>query len=308
MRGIIGKYNRNRKIIWFIVGIIIASISLIHIINYEFKQEHLQMASNNLAVINEQFYDSSYSVISSQKIEESTNKELTNIIKQFINYCNNGDYDKAYEMLSLDCKEVLYPTLEDFKTNYCKYNFSERKTYNMQSWITYDNKNIYLVELTEDMLTTGKVSNIKKQDYYTVIDEDGKYYLNIAGFIEKNNINTSKEVDSVEIEIQSEELFIDYVNLNIRVNNKTKNKILLDSGRKSDTVFVTDSAGIEYISYLFESENYELVVPTKNSKTLKIKFMKVFKEDRDIKTVNFKDIVLNYEKNNPKILDIEIKL
>lgn len=304
----IRKYNRNRKFIWFLIGITIAIISLIHIINNEFKQAKIETSNNDGLKISEQFYDTNYSVISSQKLNVSTSDSVTDIIKQFINYCNEGNIESAYNMLSKDCKEVVYPTVEIFKTNYYDANFDERKTYNLQSWITYNNKFIYMVELANDMLSTGTVSNIKKQDYYTVVKEDNDYYLNISGFVEKNSINASKKIDTIEIIIESQEVFIEYVNLNIIVNNKTKNKILLDSGRKGDTAYITDSEDIKYVSYLFENNNSELIIPTRSSKNFKIRYMKNYKVDRPIKTVNFEAIVLNYEGNNSSILSMIIEL
>ena len=59
----------------------------------------------------------------------------------------------------------------------------------MQSWITNGNKYTYRIELLEDMLSNGKSTNSKKIDYYTVIKEEDNYYLNIDGFVEKNELN-----------------------------------------------------------------------------------------------------------------------
>lgn len=308
MRDIIGKYNRNRKIIWFIIGLIIAIISLIHIINNGLEDEQLVFQNNGNKVITEQFYDTSYSVISSQSLDTTTSNKVTDVIKQFINYCNEGNIEMAYNMLSLDCKNVLYPTLEEFQNNYYAINFENRKTYNLQSWITYDNKYTYMVELKEDILSTGNVSNIKKQDYYTVIEENDKYYLNISGFIEKNIINSFNEKDSLQIIVKSEEIFVDYLNLDITVNNQTKNNVLLDSGENAHSVYVTDSENIKYVSYLYESSNSDLLVRAKSSKDFNIKFMKSYRQTRPIITANFEDIILNYEKDNLKNLSIIVEL
>lgn len=308
MRDIIGKYNRNRKIIWFIIGIIIAIVSLINIINNGLEEEQLVFQNDENKVVTEQFYDTNYSVISSQSLDTQTSNKVTDIIKNFINYCNNGNFEEAYNMLSSDCKNVLYPTLEDFKNNYCAINFDKRKTYNLQSWITYDNRYTYMVELAEDILSTGKVSNLKKQDYYTVIEENGSYYLNISGFIEKNIINKSNKAHSLQIIVESEEVFIDYLNLNITVSNQTRNNILLDSGENAYSVYVTDSENIKYVSYLYESSNSDLVVRAKSSKNFNIKFMKTYKQQRPIITVNFEDIILNYEKDNTNNLSMKVEL
>ncbi|MGN1310585.1 MAG: hypothetical protein ACI4VP_02600 [Clostridia bacterium] len=307
MRDLIGKYIRNRKIIWFIIGISIVIIVLIHIINTEFQQEEFEFDDSE-KVISNPYYDNNYSVVSSEKLNKSVSDNVTNVIKQFINYCNDGDIENAYSLLSEDCKKVLYPTLEDFKKNYYNNNFYEEKTYNLQSWITYNNKFIYRIELKKDVLSTGITSNEKKIDYYTVIKQEDNYYLNISGFIEKNNINISKNENLIDFVIESEEVFIDYLALNIKVDNNTQNSILLDSGEKGNTVYVTDGEQIQYVSYLFEQNNLDLVINKKSSKEFKIKFMKDYKENRPIKSITFADVVLNYKTNNSEKLNVTIVL
>lgn len=309
MRYFFGKYNRNRKLIWFVVGIIIAIIALIHIINFKIKQQDINVNSNNEKIINQEFYETDYSVVSKEKLNNYTSDIVEKTIKQFISFCNDGNIEGAYNMLSQDCKDVLYPTIEEFTDNYYRPNFKERKTYNLQSWITYNNRFVYRVELIEDMLITGKTSNIKKQDYYTVVrGNNDTYYLNISGFIEKNIINSYKQTEELEINVKDEEVFMEYINLNITVTNKSNNNILLDSGRDGDSTFVTDSQGLEYISYLYEKNNYDLVIPAQRTNDFEIKFMKSYKTNRPIETVNFEDIILDYEKDYSSRCNIVIEL
>lgn len=303
MRYLLGIYNRNRKFIWFAICMIIGILCLIRIINNVYQEQYSTVdvskdnSNENVSVSNNNYYEQDYSVISGETLESSTSHALTKVLENFITYCNNGDAGNAYNMLSKDCKEVLYPTITDFKNNYLDVNFNERKTYTLQSWITYRNKFIYMVELKEDMLSTGSSSNIKKQEYITAIKDGQEYYLNIAGFIEKNNINKYNENNLVNILVESEEVFIDHLNLNVKVNNKSQKDILLDSGKKSMGTYVTDSEGLKSVSYLYEKTDLELVVPKGFTKDFNIKFTQEYKKDRTTKKVTFSDISLDYKNN-----------
>lgn len=306
MRDLIGKYNRNRKVIWFILGICVAVYVIIHIIN-EFLGQDLYGDANNLNLTtNNTFYDTNYSVVSNEQIEKKYVASITNIIKEFINNCNENKSEEAYNMLSSECKEELYPNIETFEKEYLNKFFTTRKTYKMQAWITNGSKYIYRIELIEDMLLSGSSTNTKKIDYYTVIKDDDNYYLNINGFIEKNEINKYSANELAKITVLSEEVFIDCVYLNVEIENKTTETILIDEGKKGDSVYLKDTKDIGYASFLFEEPEENLIVKRKSKKEFKIKFEKEYSTNIKIKEIGFLDIVINYktedEKNNQKLV------
>lgn len=306
MRDLIGKYNRNRKVIWFILGICVAVYVIIHIIN-EFLGQDLYRDANNLNLTtNNTFYDTNYSVVSNEQIEKKYVASITNIIKEFINNCNENKSEEAYNMLSSECKEELYPNIETFEKEYLNKFFTTRKTYKMQAWITNENKYIYRIEFIEDMLSSGSSTNTKKIDYYTVIKDGDNYYLNINGFIEKNEINKYSANELAKITVLSEEVFIDCVYLNVEIENKTTETILIDEGKKGDSVYLKDTKDIGYASFLFEEPEENLIVKRKSKKEFKIKFEKEYSTNITIKEIGFLDIVINYkteyEKNNQKLV------
>lgn len=306
MRDLIGKYNRNRKVIWFILGICVAVYVIIHIIN-EFLGQDLYGDANNLNLTtNNTFYDTNYSVVSNEQIEKKYVASITNIIKEFINNCNENKSEEAYNMLSSECKEELYPNIETFEKEYLNKFFTTRKTYKMQAWITNGSKYIYRIELIEDMLLSGSSTNTKKIDYYTVTKDGDNYYLNINGFIEKNEINKYSANELAKITVLSEEVFIDCVYLNVEIENKTTETILIDEGKKGDSVYLKDTKDIGYASFLFEEPEENLIVKRKSKKEFKIKFEKEYSTNIKIKEIGFLDIVINYktedEKNNQKLV------
>lgn len=300
MRDFIGKYNRNRKFIWFTIGICVAIYAIIHIINSFLKQDLYEESNIINSTTNKNFYNTSYSVISDEQIEEKYKDSIANTIKEFINNCNESQTEKAYNMLSEECKEVLYPSIEIFEKEYLKKFFEFKRTYKIQSWITNKNKYIYRVELMEDILSSGNSSNAKKIDYYTVVKEEDKYYLNIESFIEKNEINKYNENEIAKISVLSEDVFMNCVYLNIEVENKTSEPLLIDEGKKGDSVYLKDTNDIGYASLLFEEQQDNLTVRRKNKKEFRIKFEKEYSTNITIKEIGFTDMVINYKKDNQK--------
>ena len=58
--------------------------------------------------------EKNYSVISKKQLDD----QMGQIIIKFIDYCNSGEINSAYELLSDDCKQILFPSIESFLNNY----------------------------------------------------------------------------------------------------------------------------------------------------------------------------------------------
>ena len=104
--------------------------------------------------------------------------QIENTIKKFIDYCNSGKTENAYNMLTDKCKEEMYPSLQNFVDNYYTNKFSTPKNY----IITKVNAYVYKVDLKESSVNTGKISEDSIQDFIIVQDN----ILNINEDIEKD--------------------------------------------------------------------------------------------------------------------------
>ena len=65
------------------------------------------------------------SMVSGGKVSTSTMQSVNDIIKEFVENCNNQKIEEAYNMLTDECKEVLYPDIETFENNYYNNLFKE---------------------------------------------------------------------------------------------------------------------------------------------------------------------------------------
>ena len=108
MNKFIRFYNQNRYIVWIIVLSIVAFIAIIQILDNFLYEENI--ANKNINNSNNSSINYNYSVITGQEV----NSNISEIIDEFIEKCNNGQVEDAYDMLSDECKIILYPSLEDF--------------------------------------------------------------------------------------------------------------------------------------------------------------------------------------------------
>lgn len=93
-----------------------------------------------------------------EKKEEETNIQF---ISKFIDYCNTGKIEEAYNMLSSECKEEKYNTIEDFEKEYINKKFKIR----ICDYNTIKQDEIYIVKLIQDFLIVGKENSTIEEKY-----------------------------------------------------------------------------------------------------------------------------------------------
>lgn len=213
-------YNKNRRIFWVIVFVAVIVINLPRVLNEyakDKKEESSSISSNTTTYGNE-----SYSIISEETVKQEINEDNTTIIDTFIEYCNNSNPKEAYKMLSNNCKEILYPTEQDFIYKYYNKIFTNKKSYDIQAWISNVNCYTYKINLKEDILSTGNADTFSIEDYYTIVYENGNYKLNINSYVGNIEINKYNETDDVKIEVLYKDIFMDYEIYNINVTSKAR--------------------------------------------------------------------------------------
>ena len=72
-------------------------------------------------------------VIKGSNISKEQYSYDINVVNKFLECCNNKNVEEAYNLLSDECKEELYPTIEYFKTNYYDIIFNIERQYNLHT-------------------------------------------------------------------------------------------------------------------------------------------------------------------------------
>lgn len=297
MHKILSFYNSNRRVIWIATLAIAFTIILLQTLNNDAKKRNSEIntndeinSSSNTTIYpnnQEDFLSSNYN---SEKIQD----EKLKLISAFLEKCNNGKIKEAYDLLSTDCKEEMFPVLEKFKNDYTDLVFNTAKTYDIKLWMS-GKYSIYKISIYENALATGVVNNNAIDSYYTVVEENNDYKININNLIAKEELNTENSNDYVRINVISRKIYIDYEEYEIKITNNTQKTILMDGYRKNNSMYLQDSVGGKKTAYTNEIPERLLIINPLLSITRTIKFNKSYTEKISSKGITFEDIILDYD-------------
>ena len=287
--------NNNRKKILVGILIIASLIILVQLLNFftaptREEQETVNMTTDKqLAEIENQTnvnLSSTQSAVSGDEISTNTLKSDVEIIGAFFNACNQGNLEDAYNMLTDECKEQMYNSLEVFEQAYYNNVFNgEQKVYTVENWTG----NIYKVDISEDILSTGKSNNgYVKQDYVTI--EDGK--LNINNYIGYTQFNETTEKDDISMTILARNTYMDHEEYTIRVTNNKEEAIQLDGLSNVKSLHLEDSRGSTYSAYTNELTQAMLRVEPGETKEVTIKFYSRYVSNKTIDYIVFSNLLV----------------
>ena len=269
------------KIIAAIIGIVLL-IMLLQALNSYFANKNQNEASS----ITTTDYGRDYTVTTDVQKVESVYKEETGLMQQFVDSCNSKNYEEAYNLLTEDCKEVLYPNLNLFIEKYCNIYFGTAKTCNFQAW----NTSTYMVEIRNDALTSGQYSDINYvQDYFTI----SKNKINVNRFIERKDISKEKTFyNNVTVKVDYIDYYIDYTIVSILASNPSKGTVLLDSMKQEHGITLVDENDVEYSSNIEEIPAEQLMLKPGETKRLELRYDTSYREDREFINVTFKNLFI----------------
>ena len=306
-------YDNKTKIIK--IGLLIIFILLIiQLMNYIAKLNNQKEEKGTLISTEQNNNDSNKentntsvttekSAVTGELVDKEQITNAQNIIEQFVSYCNNGETEKAYNLLSKDCKNEVYKNLNIFETLYYKENFGGniKKTATIENWFG----NTYTVYISADIMATGKIEDTKKRDYYTLVDEEVSTKLNINSFIKKENINKEQTENNITYKIISKNVYMDYEEYTVQVQNGSENTILLDSMQSTKTIYLEDEKSVKYYCYTNEIISEFLKVNKGASTQLKLRFMRSYSSSQKNVSLVFSDIIMNYTGSKDKAISRE---
>lgn len=294
-------YQENKKTIWIIVIVVISIVLVVNILDRFYKddnyKENNNIVNNNIkSEINNEItgtLESTESLISSENVSKEKLKTDSKLINDFFDYCNDGKIEEAYNLLTDECKEVKYNSLENFTKLYYKPIFDTNKSFSMQNW----EKNTYLITIKEDALATGKIaSNIGNiQDYITVVDNGENKKLNIGGYIGRKTFDKKDDFDEVEITLMYKDVYMDYEIYNLKVKNNTNSTIQFDDGTKVDSIYLEDENKVHENVLTGEVLYSDMKIEKGQTKRYTFKFANSYTTSRRIDGIVFNNIVLNYD-------------
>lgn len=296
-------YVKNRtKInfaILFIVIIIVIGIIVNILSNYTSENPGTSSVDNSQGETikyNSISVEFDESATTGEKLTEGQTSAL-NVLNQFVEYCNEQKIDEAYSLLSEDCKEELYPDVNEFKTSYYDQIFGGNvKRVSTQNW----SNNIYRVIFLNDFLSTGELNDNDEnvQDYISiVIDDNNNYKLNINGYIRRENIEKTVNNDYMNITVLESDIYMDYQTYTFNITNNTNSTIVLDDKANIDSMYIEDENQNRYASYTHELNEQDLTLNPGENREITIKYYNKYSTVKNINKICFSKIVLNYGSN-----------
>lgn len=276
MRDLLIDLNRYLSKYKYIIGLIVIAVILFLLVTRQYDKMGRKVGDSSA---NTTISESVSNDISVNQIPQNTNitkaedvtkyvKNDKDLIEAFYLLCNSDKLDLAYDMLSDDCKKILYPTVEDFKNNYYNVIFKTNKDFEI---ISFKN-NTYRVNFNEEAITMGNTNSKGLTDYVTVTDDKK---INISGFIKKEQMNVSSTEQFFSVEITQKQVFVDYEVLTINVSNNIRADLYVNDASESG-MYIMDTTGKAYYVDSGEYYDYDYYVPAGSKKMLTLRFKKQY--------------------------------
>ena len=257
-------------------------------------------------------YNPHESVMENGSVPTNLQEPIEQLIGQFVENCNNKDYEAAYNLLTEDCKNNIYPDIELFK-QYVDSVFPNKKIYNIQNFSNKDEIYIYTVNILNDILATGLNDEVDENVYsekYVVIEENGQLKLSIRQYIGRQNLTYIYEDEYMKIKIESVDIKYDNIVYNLNITNKSENYIVYSDYSVDYEIALDTSEGLKRRA----DEVLEPITLDKlETKNFSVKFTIFYDEDTQIEDMLFDYIRIyendeDYENGNEPIDDFAIKI
>ena len=155
---IVRYLNQNRKQIFTVIMAVVIFFLILRILN-NIEENKIKQEQEKTNI----YYT------------EITNaNEHAKIIKQFLEYCKSEDASNAYKLLASKTKEEKYQNQTEFNNNYILKFFSESKNYTITYNSEKNNQYYYIVTITNDILSSGKVDTQPVVQDFIITNENGE--------------------------------------------------------------------------------------------------------------------------------------
>ena len=285
--------NRNSRSIWTIIGVIVFVFFIIKLMNSYYEKNEENNQNNNIQ-----------NNVSSQTMDIQDLTERNYTVKSssvkitfasFVNYCNKRELEKAYAMLTEECKEAMFPTIEDFERIYINKIYNIKRTYGLVKWSTEGNRSTYLLTLYGDLLATGNTEEAT-QEYITLVEnENGIYQLNINNYIYGEDRNIIGTINGITVKIEHVDVYDEYEQAQITITNSTSKKICLTGNKYKNNIYLGNSKEMIYESLNSEFDSSEIIMEANTTETFSVDFNKIYTSNSKAEYLALNDIILDYE-------------
>lgn len=230
----VGRFIKNNRKILLIV--ILVWIMLFMINNW--------IKNRPTSTVPETSYEAHTSVMSSTStVPSSLQVEYEDLIAQYVEYCNEGEFNLAFNMLSEDCKKYAFnDDIREFK----KYLFDIMPTAKEHSIQNYSNTTlngerayIYQVKYFDDILATG----LSNQEYsYTeekitfTLGSKNSVNMSVGNFMFHEDIKRITENEYLKVDVNDKNVFYSMEEYNVTLTNRSEYTIVISDDTEENEI------------------------------------------------------------------------
>lgn len=229
------RFFRKYRRILFVVFIVWAMIFFINKI----------VGNLNNDYVAEQTYEPHTAVINnSRKVSSSMQRTIEEMIDEYMNYCNNGDFDKAFEMLSKDCREYEFNNDIETYMSYLYTKMPTEKLYSIQNYSSteYNGKEMYIYEIkyTDDLLATGLTNSTYSytQENITFFKGDDGIEMNVGNYMYHTDIKNISENEYLKIDVVDKVVNYSIETYKVKFTNRSNYTIVIADGQEKDEILL----------------------------------------------------------------------
>lgn len=263
-------FRKHKKIV-FIVLIVWGVIFLIN----KFLKDYTPEVSPNTT------YNPTVSVLDkSSSVPNKVQENAEEMIEEYVGYCNEGHYQKAFNLLSEDCKTyAFYNDIDTFAT-YVLTKMPTRKQYSIQNYSNYEDKYIYEIKYIDDILATGLTNQTYKYTTEKIIftkNSNGTYDMATGNFISHDAINSVSENEYLKVDIIDRITRYSVETYQVKFTNRTDSTVVIADTLQNNEVNLALTGEYRNLSNV----DTRIILGPEQSETFYLSFEK-FADDGDV--------------------------
>lgn len=227
-------------------------------------------------------YDAHTSVIdSTASTPANLQNPIEDMIEEYVGYCNEGNYQKAFNMLSEDCRKYEFNnSVSDFM-EHVLVKMPTPKKYSIQDYsnVKYGNKRLYIYEIkyTDDLLATGLTNSTYAytSEKFTFYNGDDGLEMGAGNYIYYSDIKSISENEYLKIDVTHKVVNYSIETYEVKFTNRSNYTVVIADGQEANEAILVLPNETRN-----PSEIADIVLAPNEEKTLEMVFPK-FADDGD---------------------------
>lgn len=226
-------FRKHKKII-----IIVLSIwGLIILLNYWLRNREIVYEPTTT-------YEPHISVMDdSSETPKSLQQPIENMIEKYVMYCNEQNYEDAFNLLSDECREYEFNNNPAEFLNHVLTKIPSPREYSIQNYSNFDidagKLYIYEIKYTEDMLATGLTNSeylYTSEKMAFLKDSDGNIKMSVGNYIYYTPIQSIAENEYLKIDVIDKYVNYSIEEYEVKFTNRSQYTIVISDGNGENEV------------------------------------------------------------------------